>query len=151
MIHHPIVIGIKLLLLLATVLVLAVLYAILPPQQFRVAVIVAVVTFVCLVLVLWIVAFKVLSNPDSRLGRQLVLSEEARAEDGYVASSGKLTSLVGERGTAASALRPAGTARFGEKRLSVVTEGEFIQAGAEVEIVSVSGSRVVVRAPRKKD
>lgn len=52
---------------------------------------------------------------------------------------------VGDVGTVVSSLRPAGKARFGEALTDVVAEGEFLDVGTEVEIMSVHGSRVVVR------
>ncbi|MGB4213854.1 MAG: NfeD family protein [Dethiobacteria bacterium] len=42
-------------------------------------------------------------------------------------------------------LRPAGSARIGERRIDVVSEGEFIAAGVPVKVVLVEGSRVVVQ------
>ena len=56
-------------------------------------------------------------------------------------------SLTGARGVALSDLRPGGFARIGEARVDVVTEGDFIPAGAEVEVVSDEGYRRVVRQP----
>jgi membrane-bound serine protease (ClpP class) len=53
---------------------------------------------------------------------------------------------VGDRGTARSALRPAGQCRFGNRKLDVVADGEFIDVGAEVEIIDISGNRIMVRA-----
>ncbi|MFH1567620.1 MAG: NfeD family protein [Gemmatimonadota bacterium] len=49
-------------------------------------------------------------------------------------------------GTALSALRPSGRARFGERTVDVVTEGAFLDAGTEVTVVRVEGHRVVVTA-----
>ncbi len=146
MIHHPILLGIKLILLVVIVLVLVVLHGFLAPGQFLIAVIIAAVVFLGLVVVLWIVAFKVLGRPGSKLGGQMIHSFQARREDGYVASSNEYAAMVGERGVALSALRPSGTAMFGEKRVPVVTEGDFLPKGAKVEIVSAVGSRVVVRS-----
>ena len=51
---------------------------------------------------------------------------------------------VGSRGVAVSLLRPAGKARFGKQYVDVVTEGEFITKGSEVEILEIHGNRVVV-------
>jgi membrane-bound serine protease (ClpP class) len=53
--------------------------------------------------------------------------------------------LVGTRGTALSVLRPAGKVQFGDRMLDVVSDGPFIPAGSEVEIVSASRTRIVVR------
>jgi membrane-bound serine protease (ClpP class) len=51
----------------------------------------------------------------------------------------------GEKGVAESFLRPAGIAKFGDKRIDVVSEGDFIEQGSEIVIVRVSGNRVVVK------
>ncbi len=53
--------------------------------------------------------------------------------------------MVGERGVAESLLRPAGKVRFGSRPVDVVADGEFITPGRPVEIVEISGNRVVVR------
>jgi membrane-bound serine protease (ClpP class) len=145
MIHHPIILCGKLVLLLVILIVLIILHGILPPEEFRIAVFVAGGVFLVGVIAFWIFAFKVLGNPNSRLGKHMVLSHEARSEDGYVSSTDDFQDMVGRCGSTQTALRPAGIARFGDKRISVITEGEFIPKGSEVEIVSAKGSRVVVR------
>lgn len=53
--------------------------------------------------------------------------------------------LVGERGTAASLLRPAGKADFRGRMIDVVSDGPFIPEGTPIEVVQVSGNRIVVR------
>ena len=58
---------------------------------------------------------------------------------------------VGEKGFAESDLRPAGIARFGERRESVVSRGEFISSGAWVEVVEIEGSRLVVEEKESFD
>jgi len=55
-----------------------------------------------------------------------------------------LSNMVGEVGVAVTALRPAGRAEFGDARLDVVTEGEFIEKGQAVRIEAVRGNRIVV-------
>ncbi|NQT37517.1 MAG: peptidase [Planctomycetes bacterium] len=52
---------------------------------------------------------------------------------------------VGERGVAESLLRPAGKVRFGSRPVDVVADGSFITPGCPVEVVEISGNRVVVR------
>jgi hypothetical protein len=42
-------------------------------------------------------------------------------------------------------LRPAGTGEFGEERVDVVTESEWIEHGSRIRIVSSQGYRHVVR------
>jgi membrane-bound serine protease (ClpP class) len=51
----------------------------------------------------------------------------------------------GERGTSLTILRPAGKARFENRVIDVISEGPFISAESEVEVVAVTGNRIVVR------
>jgi membrane-bound serine protease (ClpP class) len=53
--------------------------------------------------------------------------------------------LVGLGGVALTDLRPSGTARIGEERLDVVTEGEYVPQGSRVQVVQSDGYRHVVR------
>jgi membrane-bound serine protease (ClpP class) len=55
-----------------------------------------------------------------------------------------LRALVGNVGRAATVLRPAGAVDLGGERYDVVTNGEFVEAGASVRVVEVIGSRIVV-------
>lgn len=52
---------------------------------------------------------------------------------------------VGASGMAETYLRPAGIARFGERRVDVMTEGDFIERGERVVVMRVEGNRVIVR------
>jgi membrane-bound serine protease (ClpP class) len=59
--------------------------------------------------------------------------------------AGQINIKVGQIGEALSRLRPAGKARFAEAVVDVVTEGSFVDKGASVTIIEISGNRVVVR------
>ena len=48
-------------------------------------------------------------------------------------------------GEAITDLRPAGTAQFGDERIDVVSESEWITEGSAVKVVSAEGYRHVVR------
>ena len=52
---------------------------------------------------------------------------------------------IGQRGLSMTILRPAGKARFENELIDVVSEGPFIPAETELQIVSVTGKRIVVR------
>ena len=54
-------------------------------------------------------------------------------------------SLVGRQGTAMTVLRPAGKAQIGDEFVDVVSDGPFISSGRKIEVLAVSGNRVVVR------
>lgn len=54
--------------------------------------------------------------------------------------------LVGQAGTAATNLRPAGKARIGDQLIDVIAESEPLDRGASIVVVDAHASRVVVRA-----
>ncbi|MCL4454939.1 MAG: hypothetical protein M1157_04780, partial [Deinococcus sp.] len=80
--------------------------------------------------------------PRTRIGKGLVL--ESAIDDSASSKSG-LESLLGAIGTALTDLHPAGVARFGERRVDVVTQGEYISKNEAVRVIQVEGVRVVVR------
>ena len=51
----------------------------------------------------------------------------------------------GAEGVSESVLRPRGTARFGDRRLEVVSESGVIPAQTPVCVVRIEGARIVVR------
>ena len=54
--------------------------------------------------------------------------------------------LVGLEGVAHSDLRPGGTAYFGDRKLDVVTRGDYIPSQTKVRIAEAHGSRIVVES-----
>ena len=81
----------------------------------------------------------------NRAWSRLVLESATTREEGYDVSRSGLGDLVGVRGLAVTALHPAGRMEVGEELLDVVTEGDFVEKGALVEVVVVDGNRVVVQ------
>ena len=67
-----------------------------------------------------------------------VLDEETAGQEGYGA-------LLGAVGEAATDLRPAGKARFGEEFIDVVAEGSYVASGARVQVIEIEGTRIVVK------
>jgi len=77
--------------------------------------------------------------PKTRVGKDVVLSSTLEKSKASTADI-----VAGTVGVADSDLRPAGVARFGERRESVVTEGEYIGSGQGILVTQVRGSRLVV-------
>lgn len=75
---------------------------------------------------------------------RLVLHESESNEAGY-RSAEDMQVFVGREGTTRSVLRPTGIADFDGVRLNVSSEGDFVQAGAQVRIISVEGQKILVR------
>ncbi len=84
------------------------------------------------------------SLPRTSAWSWLVLHTEEKAEEGYRATSG-YEDLVGAKGVAFTPLRPGGTGVFEGRRLSVATEGDFIEKDTPITILEVEGNRIVVR------
>ncbi len=53
--------------------------------------------------------------------------------------------LLGHRGVAMTVLRPAGKAQIEDRYVDVVSDGGYVSAGTAVEVVAVTGNRIVVR------
>lgn len=77
--------------------------------------------------------------PRTRFGRQLIL------DTGLATEPEADRRWLGKRGHASSPLRPAGIAEIEGERVDVVSEGELIEPGEEIEVMRVDGNRIVVR------
>lgn len=74
-----------------------------------------------------------------QLGRELV------AQSAGTETFSELPShWIGKRGQVVTALRPVGVVVIEGRQLTVVTEGEFLEPGIEVEITEIMGDRIVV-------
>ncbi|MBK9384598.1 MAG: hypothetical protein IPN34_07240 [Planctomycetes bacterium] len=75
--------------------------------------------------------------PRTPWGRRMIVdgtsfsAEDARAIDRTLAAH------VGQVGTVVATLRPAGEVRLGDRRVSCLSRGEWIEAGVEVRVVGV--------------
>jgi len=81
--------------------------------------------------------------PRTPIGKKLV-AQGFTFEDGR-ATDTRDTGLLGSEGVVEAALRPAGVARLLGRRVDVVSRGEMIPAGTHVQVVELTGNRVVVQ------
>jgi len=97
-----------------------------------------------LAIVLSAVAFALLQRvlPENAFVKRLMFAGTQGPD--YVASLDH-RHLLGAGGTAISFLRPAGVALFGDERVDVLTEGDFVPAGTPVRVTRVEGARIFVR------
>jgi membrane-bound serine protease (ClpP class) len=82
--------------------------------------------------------------PKSTVFSRLVLSNEEKADQGFV-SYPSIKELVGMEGIALTTLRPAGSAEFNGQRYDVVADWEYIPKGNKIKIIRVEGIKVVVK------
>lgn len=82
--------------------------------------------------------------PSSHLWHKVVLHDQSTSKRGFV-SAEEHPELVGKVGVVQTELRPSGSVLIDGKPVDVVSEGAFLPKGESVRVVSVNGSRVVVR------
>jgi membrane-bound serine protease (ClpP class) len=86
--------------------------------------------------------------PNIPYANRLVLKppeEEGAETDPFAARSETFAALLGAIGVAATPLRPAGKARFGDDFLDVMAEGDYVLPGARVQVIEIEGNRIIVK------
>ena len=105
--------------------------------------------FAMVLLLLLFIALLILivlrSAKKGTIAKKLILWSAARQEEGFSTSS-DMTSLVGHSGIAVTILRPSGTGEFEGKRMDVVSEGPFIEAGTKIRVIRAEGRLIVVES-----
>ncbi|MDE0638467.1 MAG: hypothetical protein OXI43_21710 [Candidatus Poribacteria bacterium] len=85
--------------------------------------------------------------PKSAPFQRFALSTVMSTDQGYHSAGAQdFQSFIGKTGVALTPLRPAGTARIDNKRLDVVTVGDFIAQNTRVKVLEVEGSKISVEA-----
>ncbi len=82
--------------------------------------------------------------PNNRMFKKLVLVDSTSKEAGYTSSENK-DRLLGMKGVAVTSLRPSGIALIDNERIDVVSQGDYIENGAPIEVVNTTSSRVMVK------
>jgi membrane-bound serine protease (ClpP class) len=72
-------------------------------------------------------------------------ADHPNAADPVLPGAIEALELLGAIGTTTTALRPAGVVRFGDKFVDVVSDGGFIPLGTRVQVITVEGTRIVVK------
>ena len=85
--------------------------------------------------------------PSTPMGKRVMLkAPPENVKDPFASEGQRLSVLVGQRAIAATMLRPAGTIELNGERIDAVSESEVIAPGTPVEILRVSGLKVIVKA-----
>ena len=84
----------------------------------------------------------------TKFWKQLTSPEVQKKINGFSNSFG-WESFKGKDGIADTDLHPSGWIREENERVFVVSEGDFIEKGAKINVLSVDGNRIVVRELKK--
>lgn len=101
---------------------------------------------VAIVVSIAVVAWSIKYKKTRKMWSRLILWGKQEKETGYTSAQAGLETLIGAQGVALTPLRPAGTAQINDRRVDVVTEGDFIDAQTPIVVIHVEGVRVVVKA-----
>ena len=80
----------------------------------------------------------------TKFWKQLTAPGSQKKEDGYTNSFG-WESLIDQVGEADTDLHPSGWVIVESKRFFMISEGDFIEKGSSVKVLSVDGNRIVVK------
>ena len=89
-----------------------------------------------LTFILWMRFF-----PKSRIGRSLTLTDNLDHSQSHT----QPTIEIGATGEALTNLRPAGIALFEGKRMGVMADANWIEAGKSVHVIAVQNTTITVR------
>ncbi len=101
--------------------------------------IIFVVVDVITIPVLLVVGLKMLAQSP------LTLRTELSSKAGVTSQDSELAEHLGKEGKALVDLHPSGTALIEEKRVDVVSRGEYIEKNAALLVIAVTANQVVVR------
>lgn len=106
----------------------------------------AVLVIVLVLAALLCVAFTICirSAGKGRLSRSKLVLQDV-ATQAQTTETNDMLFFVGHEGVTHTVLRPAGMADFDGVKLNVVSDGEYVAAGAKVRAERVEGNRIVVR------
>jgi len=100
-----------------------------------------------------LIGFTVLARFLPKIGvfSALMLKAEQKPEEGFVVQDEEeKNKLVGGQGIAVTPLRPSGKAKIGDELYDVQTDGEYVEKGTRIEVIEVSGNRIVVKKAKNK-
>lgn len=107
------------------------------------------IVFLVLLIVITPVVFfyAVRIYPTTAVGKKVLLKNPPpESVQGFRDEAGKLESFLGKQGVALTLLRPAGSIEINGDRIDAVSESEMLPAGTPVEVIRISGLKVIVKA-----
>lgn len=111
-------------------------------QLLSIAIILLLATIIAIMFFLYLYRYL---NKEVKLLQIFILNDRATTEDGYTSHQERYD-LIGKKMITMTDLRPSGIVKYLDERLDVVSEGEYISKGTEVQVIYVEGMKIVVRS-----
>nr|WP_059102892.1 NfeD family protein [Shouchella shacheensis] len=83
--------------------------------------------------------------PHRNMWSKMVLKDQLTSEKGYNSMNEDYKELVGKKGKTLNPFRPTGTVEIDNKPYSATSGGQWIPAETEIEVISVDGTRILVK------
>ncbi len=83
--------------------------------------------------------------PKRQMWSKIALVDQLSSEQGYNSLNESYRYLKGKQGKTMTDLRPVGTIKIEEQEFSAVSNGHWIQKGETIEVVSVDGTKILVK------
>ncbi|MCA0970066.1 nodulation protein NfeD [Halobacillus litoralis] len=80
-----------------------------------------------------------------KMWTKITLVDQLSSEMGYNSLKESYQNLVGQTGVAMTDMRPVGTIQVDQEEYSAVTNGTWISKGDDVTVVSVDGTKILVK------
>jgi len=82
--------------------------------------------------------------PQTSLWKKIILQQKESREEGYLIDLTE-KDLIGKIGKTITPLRPTGKAEISGKIWDVISDGDFIEEGKEIKVVSIEGNKIMVK------
>ncbi|WP_413380169.1 NfeD family protein [Alkalihalobacillus sp. 1P02AB] len=89
--------------------------------------------------------------PSRNMWDKMTLKDKLSSEMGYNSINEKYTELVGKKGKTLSPFRPTGTVEIDGEGYSATSGNKWIEANVPVEVVSVDGTRILIKEWEQKE
>jgi membrane-bound ClpP family serine protease len=89
--------------------------------------------------------------PSRNIWSKMTLKDQLSSEKGYNSINEGYHSLVGKKGITLTPFRPIGTIEIDNEHYSATSENIWIDSGVEIEVVSVDGTRIMVKPVNLKN
>jgi membrane-bound ClpP family serine protease len=83
--------------------------------------------------------------PSRSLWEKMTLKDRMTSEQGFNSLSEKYRELVGSQGKTISPCRPTGTIEIEGESFSATSGNQWLEANVAIEVVSVDGTRIVIK------
>lgn len=105
----------------------------------------SIVAFIMIVIMVLLLIIFMRSMKKGVLFRSPIVLHENIEATSSSATEGALENLLGAKGVAETMLRPVGTVLIDGKRYSARSEGNFIEKGTEICVISAKGMELIVK------